>query len=138
MVKHQGHILLAKLARVHATPMLLAANAENYRQIGRGVGAVTLGASATVAAAKGREKRGQAASVALYNDLMGRANPGDITLSEVQEIGAKYGVEFNKTAVGDLQQIYTEFLTALIPTDNTPLTYGPHPQLAPTSALQKN
>lgn len=81
-----------------------------------------LGASATVAATKGKERRGQAASIALYNDLMQRSDPGSITLPEVQQIGQKYGVEFNKTAVGDLQQIYNEFLTALIPTDDTSLT----------------
>ena len=96
--------------------------AANYRQIGKGAGAVVLGASATVAATKGKERRGQAASIALYNDLMQRSDPGSITLPEVQQIGQKYGVEFNKTAVGDLQQIYNEFLTALIPTDETSLT----------------
>ena len=115
---------------------MVVAYAANYRQVGRGAGAVVFGATATVAAAKGREKRGQAASVALYNDLMGRGNPGSITLTEVQQIGAKYGVDFNKTAVGDLQQIYLEFLTALIPTDNTPLTYGLTGMLCPNDCIE--
>ena len=63
--------------------------AANYRQIGKGAGAVVLGASATVAATKGKERRGQAASIALYNDLMQRSDPGSITLPEVQQIGQK-------------------------------------------------
>lgn len=75
-----------------------------------------------MAASSGREKRSQAASVALYNDLMQRDDPGSISTEEVKAIGSRYGVDFSQTQVGDLQQIYSEFLAALIPTDETPLT----------------
>ena len=97
--------------------------AANYRQIGKAAGAVVAGAATSVAVVKGREKRSQAASVALYNDLMQREDPGSISVTEVKAIGSKYGVDFSQTQVGDLQQIYSEFLAALIPTDETPLTY---------------
>ncbi len=80
------------------------------------------GAAASVAVVRGREKRSQAASVALYNDLMQREDPGSISVTEVKAIGSKFGVDFTQTQVGDLQQIYSEFLAALIPTDETPLT----------------
>jgi len=80
------------------------------------------GAAASVAVVRGREKRSQAASVALYNDLMQREDPGSISVTEVKAIGSKFGVDFTQTQVGDLQQIYSEFLAALIPTEETPLT----------------
>ena len=56
---------------------------------------------------------------------MQRDNPGSISTEEVKAIGSRYGVDFSQTQVGDLQQIYSEFLAALIPTDETPLTYAP-------------
>jgi len=96
--------------------------AANYHQIGKGAGAAVAGAAASVVIVKGREKRSQAASVALYNDLMQREDPGSISVTEVKTIGSRYGVDFSQTQVGDLQQIYSEFLAALIPTDETPLT----------------
>lgn len=100
--------------------------AAKYQTLGKGAGAAVAGAVATVAASQGREKRSQAASVALYNDLMQRDDPGSISTEEVKAIGSRYGVDFSQTQVGDLQQIYSEFLAALIPTDETPLTYVPN------------
>ena len=97
-------------------------SAAKYQTLGKGAGAAIAGAAVTVAASQGREKRSQAASVALYNDLMQRDNPGSISTEEVKAIGSRYGVDFSQTQVGDLQQIYSEFLAALIPTDETPLT----------------
>lgn len=99
--------------------------AAKYQTLGKGAGAAFAGAAATVAASQGREKRSQAASVALYNDLMQRDDPGSISTEEVKAIGSRYGVDFSQSQIGDLQQIYSEFLMALIPTDETPLTYVP-------------
>ena len=53
---------------------------------------------------------------------MQREDPGSISADEVKAIGSKYGVNFNQSHITDLQQLYSEFLTALIPTDDTPLT----------------
>lgn len=103
--------------------LTLSHPAAKYQTLGKGAGAAIAGAAATVAASQGREKRSQAASVALYNDLMQRDDPGSISTEEVKAIGGRYGVDFSQTQVGDLQQIYSEFLSALIPTDETPLTY---------------
>lgn len=99
--------------------------AARYQTLGKGAGAAFAGAAATVAASQGREKRSQAASVALYNDLMQRDDPGSISTEEVKAIGSRYGVDFSQSQIGDLQQIYSEFLMALIPTDETPLTCVP-------------
>ena len=60
---------------------------------------------------------------------MQRDDPGSISTEEVKAIGSRYGVDFNQTQVGDLQQIYSEFLMALIPTDETSLTYACLPML---------
>lgn len=61
---------------------------------------------------------------------MQRDDPGRISTEEVKAIGSRYGVDFSQTQVGDLQQIYSEFLAALIPTDETPLTYVLHLSLS--------
>ena len=100
--------------------MLLAAK---YQTLGKGAGAAFAGAAATVVVSRGRETRSQAASIALYNDLMQRDDPGSISTDEVKAIGSRYGVDFSQSQVGDLQQIYSEFLMALIPTDEASLTY---------------
>ncbi len=116
------HKVFACFQRVVPDGVYVGIFAANYRQIGKGAGAAVAGAAASVAVVRGREKRSQAASVALYNDLMQREDPGSISVTEVKAIGSKYGVDFTQTQVGDLQQIYSEFLAALIPTDETPLT----------------
>ena len=117
-----GIALVYKLRCLVVTPFHAAAK---YQTLGKGAGAAFAGAAATVAASQGREQRSQAASVALYNHLMQRDDPGSISTEEVKAIGSRYGVDFSQTQVGDLQQIYSEFLAALIPTDETPLTYVP-------------
>ena len=97
--------------------------AAKYQMFGKGAGAAFAGAAATVVASRGRETRSQAASIALYNDLMQRDDPGSISTEEVKAIGSRYGVDFSQSQVGDLQQIYSEFLMALIPTDEASLMY---------------
>ena len=90
--------------------------------MGKAAGAAVAGAAATVAAVQGRERRSQAASIALYNDLMEREDPTSISIAEVKAIGSKYGVDFSQTGISDIQQIYGEFLDAIIPSDEAPLT----------------
>lgn len=102
--------------------MQLPEHADRYSNLGKAAGAAVAGAAATAAVSQGRDRRSQAASVALYNDLMAREDPGSISVEEVKAIGGKYGVDFSQSQIGDLQQIYSEFLVALIPTDETPLT----------------
>eukprot|EP00873_Tetraselmis_striata_P004915 jgi/Tetstr1/425179/TSEL_015640.t1 len=76
---------------------------KQVAQVGGGV----VGAGVAVAAvAQGQEKRGKAAAIELQNKLAdGSFDPANLSKTDVDAIGEKYGVTMNEKLVVELQQL---------------------------------
>mmetsp|Transcript_32358 Transcript_32358/g.81630 ORF Transcript_32358/g.81630 Transcript_32358/m.81630 type:complete len:1052 (-) Transcript_32358:50-3205(-) len=95
---------------------------KQVAQVGGGV----VGAGVAVAAvAQGQEKRGKAAAIELQNKLAdGSFDPANLSKTDVDAIGEKYGVTMNEKLVVELQQLYDSYLSSVLPGTGGSLTGG--------------
>jgi len=89
-------------------------SAKQIAQVGGGLVGAGVAAAAVV---KGQEKRGKAAAIELQNTLASPGyDPTNLTKSDVDSIGNKYGVTMNEKLIVELQALYDQYLRSVLPT----------------------